>query len=59
METTTIESYTIREKTKNIVSYVKDSYIVVVIGILGVFAIISAIIIAYPALAYLASMLFV
>ena len=36
----------------------KNSYLIVVVGLLGVFALISAVLIAWPALAYLASKLF-
>jgi hypothetical protein len=42
----------------NIQNIVKESYIAVVIGILGIFAFLSAVLIAYPALAYLGSKLF-
>ena len=59
METTTMKPFSVTEKAKSIKSYVQESYVVCVIAILGVFAIISAVIIAYPALAYLASALFV
>ncbi len=37
---------------------IKTSYLAVILGILGVFAVISAILIAWPALAYLAAKLF-
>ena len=37
---------------------VKSSYLVLVIALLGVFAFISAVLIAWPALAYIASRLF-
>ena len=37
---------------------VKSSYLVVVIAMLGVFAFISAVLIAWPALAYIGSKLF-
>ena len=37
---------------------VADAYIAVIIGLLGVFAFISAVLIAWPALAYLGSKLF-
>lgn len=43
---------------ENIISVVKNSYIAVIIGLLGVFAFLSAVLIAWPALAYLASKLF-
>ena len=36
----------------------KSSYLVIVIAVLGVFAFISAVLIAWPALAYIASKLF-
>ena len=42
----------------NIQTVVKESYIAVVIGILGVFAFLSAVLIAWPALAYIGSKLF-
>jgi hypothetical protein len=42
-----------------IVELVKESYICSIILVLGVFAFASAILIAYPALAYLASTLLV
>ncbi|MBW2450978.1 MAG: hypothetical protein JRE16_08015 [Deltaproteobacteria bacterium] len=41
-----------------IVDIVKSSYLVLVIAMLGVFAFISAVLIAWPALAYIASKLF-
>ena len=37
---------------------VKSSYMVMIIAMLGVFAFISAVLIAWPALAYIASKLF-
>ena len=37
----------------NIINNVKASYTVAVMGVLGVFAFVSAILIAWPALAYL------
>jgi hypothetical protein len=42
----------------NIQSTVKEAYVAVIIGILGIFAFFSAVLIAYPALAYLASKMF-
>ena len=36
----------------------KSSYLVIVIGLLGVFAFISAVLIAWPALAYIGAKLF-
>lgn len=43
---------------QTIQSFAKESYIVVVIALLGIFAFISAVLIAYPALAYIGSKLF-
>jgi hypothetical protein len=40
------------------IDLVKSSYLVLVIALLGVFAFISAVLIAWPALAYIASRLF-
>ena len=42
-------------KTMNVV---KSSYLVLIIAILGVFAFISAVLIAWPALAYIGAKLF-
>ena len=42
-------------KTMNVV---KSSYLVLIIALLGVFAFISAVLIAWPALAYIGSKLF-
>ena len=42
----------------NLINVVKSSYTVAVMAVLGVFAFISAVLIAWPALAYLASKLF-
>ncbi|MBE0575559.1 MAG: hypothetical protein IH613_06640 [Desulfuromonadales bacterium] len=42
----------------NIVSTVKASYTIAVMGVLGVFAFVSAILIAWPALAYLGAKMF-
>jgi hypothetical protein len=42
----------------NIVNNVKASYTVTVMGVLGVFAFVSAILIAWPALAYLGAKMF-
>jgi hypothetical protein len=41
----------------NIVNNVKASYTVAIMGVLGVFAFVSAILISWPALAYLGSKL--
>ena len=43
------------KNASNIVNNVKASYTVAVMGVLGVFAFVSAILIAWPALAYLGS----
>lgn len=40
------------------IDVVKSSYLVVVIAFLGIFAFLSAVLIAWPALAYIASRLF-
>jgi hypothetical protein len=46
-------------KTMNsVVETAKESYVVVVIAILGIAAFLSAVLIAYPALAYLGSKMF-
>ncbi len=42
----------------NIVNTVKASYTVAVMGVLGVFAFVSAILIAWPALSYLGAKMF-
>ena len=39
--------------------FVKTNYMVVVIAVLGIFAFLSAVLIAWPAIAYIASKLFV
>ena len=41
----------------NIINSVKASYTVAVMGVLGVFAFVSAVLIAWPALAYLGTKL--
>lgn len=41
-----------------IISKVKDAYIVTIISILGIFAFLSAVLLAWPALAYLGSKMF-
>jgi len=46
------------QSAANIISSVKASYTIVVMGVLGLFAIISAVLIAWPALAYLGAKLF-
>jgi len=46
-------------KTQNrIIDFVKTNYMVLVIALLGIFAFFSAILIAWPAVAYLAAKLF-
>lgn len=42
----------------NIQNLVKESYVVVVIAILGIFAFLSAVLLSWPALAYIGSKLF-
>ena len=42
----------------NIVNSVKASYTIAIMGVLGVFAFISAVLIAWPALAYLGAKMF-
>ena len=42
----------------NIINSVKASYTIAVMGVLGLFAFISAVLIAWPALAYIGSKLF-
>ena len=42
----------------NIVSTVKASYTIAVMAVLGVFAFVSAVLIAWPALAYLGAKMF-
>lgn len=44
---------------QNTVELAKSSYVVAVIALLGIFAFLSAVLIAWPALAYLGSKLFV
>lgn len=47
-------------KTQNrFMDFAKTNYMVLVIALLGVFAFITAVLIAWPALAYLAAKLFV
>ena len=47
------------ELTRNLVDSIKSSYIVVIIALLAIFAFVSAVLISWPALAYLGSKLFV
>ena len=42
----------------NLIDVVKSSYLVIIIALLGVFAFISAVLIAWPALAYIGAKLF-
>ena len=44
--------------TANIVNNVKASYTVAIMSVLGVFAFVSAVLIAWPALAYLGAKMF-
>jgi hypothetical protein len=41
-----------------LIDVVKTNYLVIVIALMGVFAFISAVLVAWPALAYIASRLF-
>ena len=43
------------QSAANIISSVKASYTIAVMGVLGLFAFVSAVLIAWPALAYLAA----
>jgi hypothetical protein len=42
----------------SLIDVVKSSYLVIIIALLGVFAFISAVLIAWPALAYIGAKLF-
>ena len=42
----------------NIISSVKASYTIAVMGVLGIFAFVSAVLVAWPALAYLGAKMF-
>ena len=42
----------------NVLNSVKASYTVVIMGVLGLFAFVSAVLIAWPALAYLGAKMF-
>ena len=46
------------QSAANIISSVKASYTIAVMGVLGLFAFVSAVLIAWPALAYIGSKLF-
>ncbi len=46
------------EKAKQLQTIIKESYLVAVLGILGVVAAVSAVLISWPALAYLGAKLF-
>ena len=46
------------QSQSKMIDVAKSSYLVIVIALLGVFAFISAVLIAWPALAYIASKLF-
>ena len=46
------------QSQSKMIDVAKSSYLVVILALLGVFAFISAVLIAWPALAYLASNLF-
>ena len=53
------EEVAVMKTQTRFVDYVKTNYMVVVIAVLGVFAFLSAVLIAWPAVAYIASKLFV
>ena len=53
------EEVTVMKTQTRFMDYVKTNYMVVVIAVLGVFAFLSAVLIAWPAVAYIASKLFV
>ena len=46
------------QSNSKLIDVAKSSYLVLVIGLLGVFAFISAVLIAWPALAYIGAKLF-
>ena len=46
------------QSAANIISSVKASYTIAVMGVLGLFAFVSAVLIAWPALAYIGAKLF-
>ena len=46
------------QSAANIVNVVKASYTIAIMGVLGVFAFVSAILIAWPALSYLGAKMF-
>ena len=55
----TIESSsTAHEAADKVVQTAKSTYLVVVLAVLGVFAFITAVLIAWPGIAYIASQLF-
>ncbi len=55
----TIESGSTAHETANIVAETaKTTYVVVVLAVLGVFAFITAVLVAWPAVSYLAAKLF-
>ena len=54
----TIESSTAHETADRVVETAKLSYLVVVISVLGVFAFITAVLVAWPGIAYIAAKLF-
>jgi len=53
------EEVTTMKTQTRFMDFVKTNYLVVVIAVLGVFAFLSAILVAWPAIAYIASKLFV
>ena len=53
------EEVTTMKTQTRFMDFVKTNYMVVVIAVLGIFAFLSAVLIAWPAIAYIASKLFV
>jgi hypothetical protein len=44
---------------KSLTNFIKNSYVVIVLTLLGLFALATAILVAWPALAYFASIVFI
>jgi hypothetical protein len=56
---TSREEVSVMKTQSQFMDFVKTNYMVVVIAVLGIFAFLSAVLIAWPAIAYIASKLFV
>jgi len=54
-----IKTNSVSIETSGIVSKLKGSYVIVLLSVLGVAALITATLVAWPAIAYFASVLFV